>query len=212
MIMERIYLDNSATTQVDARVLDAMLPCFRENFGNASSVHLYGQEARGIVEDARRSVAELLGADTKEVVFTSGGTESDNWALWGILRSGYRPGNHIITTKIEHPAILATCKAMESAGAEITYVPVDASGSVDPQAIESAIRDNTILISVMHANNETGVIQPIKEISAIAKSHGVLLHTDAVQSICYHSPATRFMDRRELARSSSAKKRALLLL
>jgi cysteine desulfurase len=183
MIMERIYLDNSATTQVDERVLEAMLPCFRENFGNASSVHLYGQEARGIVEDARRSVAELLRADAREVVFTSGGTESDNWALWGILRSGHRPGNHIITTGIEHPAILTTCKTMESAGAEITYVPVDASGRVDPQEIESAIRENTLLISVMHANNETGVIQPIKEISAIAKKRGVLLHTDAVQSV-----------------------------
>lgn len=181
--MERIYLDNSATTQVDERVLEAMLPCFRENFGNASSVHLYGQEARGIVEEARRSVAELLSADMREVVFTSGGTESDNWALWGILRSGFRPGNHIITTRIEHPAILTTCKAMESAGAEISYVPVDASGRVDPQAIESAIRENTLLISVMHANNETGVIQPIKEISAIAKKRGVLLHTDAVQSV-----------------------------
>ena len=181
--MERIYLDNSATTQVDAQVLEAMLPCFRENYGNASSVHLYGQEARGIVEDARRSVAGLLSADAKEVVFTSGGTESDNWALWGILRSGARTGNHFITTKIEHPAILATCKAMESAGAEITYLPVNASGSVDPGDVESAIRENTLLISVMHANNETGVIQPIKEISAIAKKRGVLLHTDAVQSI-----------------------------
>src|SRR5271157_531530 len=106
-----IYLDNSATTRMDVFVLEAMLPCFRQNFGNASSVHLFGQEARATVEAARRSVAELLGADTREIVFTSGGTESDNAALWGIFRSGYRPGNHIITTKIEHPAILATCKA-----------------------------------------------------------------------------------------------------
>ena len=180
---QRIYLDNSATTRVDELVLEAMLPCFRENFGNASSVHIFGQEARAVVEDARRSVAELLGADTREIVFTSGGTESDNSALWGVFRSGYRPGNHIITTKIEHPAILATCKALESAGAEVTYVPVDASGRVDPAAIEAAIRENTILISVMHANNETGVIQPIEEISAIAKRHGILLHTDAVQSV-----------------------------
>ncbi len=179
---QRIYLDNSATTQVDPLVLEAMLPCFRENFGNASSVHLYGQEARGAVEDARRSIAELLGADTKEIIFTSGGTESDNSALWGVFRSGYRPGNHIVTTKIEHPAILATCKAMEAAGAEVTYIPVDSSGRVDPKEIESAIRENTILISVMHANNETGVIQPISEISEIARRHGVLLHTDAVQS------------------------------
>jgi cysteine desulfurase len=183
MMKRRIYLDNSATTQVDAAVLEAMLPCFRENFGNASSVHLFGQEARAIVEEARRSVAELLGADTREIVFTSGGTESDNSALWGIFRSGSRPGNHIITTKIEHPAILATCKALENAGAEITYVAVDSSGRVDPGAIEAAIRNNTILISAMHANNETGIIQPVKEISEIAREHGVLLHTDAVQSV-----------------------------
>jgi cysteine desulfurase len=183
MMKQRIYLDNSATTQVDEKVLEVMIPCFRENFGNASSVHLYGQEARGIVEDSRRSIAELLNADTKEIIFTSGGTESDNAALWGIFRSGYRDGNHIVTTKIEHPAILTTCKALESAGAEITYVPVNASGSVDPQAIESAIRQSTLLVSVMHANNETGIIQPVREISEIAKRHGVLMHTDAVQSV-----------------------------
>jgi cysteine desulfurase len=183
MMKPRIYLDNSATTRVDELVLQSMLPCFQENFGNASSVHLFGQEARGIVEDARRSIAELIGADTREVVFTSGGTESDNSALWGIFRSGYRPGNHIVTTKIEHPAILATCKAMESAGADITYVPVDSSGRVDPGAIECAIRETTTLISVMHANNETGVIQPIEAISKIARQRGILLHTDAVQSV-----------------------------
>jgi cysteine desulfurase len=183
MMMERIYLDNSATTRVDAAVLDAMLPCFRDNFGNASSVHIFGQEARGIVEESRRSIAELLGADTREIVFTSGGTESDNAALWGVFRSGYRQGNHIITTKIEHPAILATCKAMESAGAEVSYISVDASGRVDPEAIEATVRKSTLLISVMHANNETGVIQPIEEISEIARRHGVMLHTDAVQSV-----------------------------
>jgi cysteine desulfurase len=180
---QRIYLDNSATTQVDQLVLEAMLPCYRENFGNASSVHLFGQEARAIVENARRSVAELLGADAREIVFTSGGTESDNAALWGIFRSGHRTGNHIITSKIEHPAILATCKEMENAGAEITYLPVDSSGRVDPQAVEAAIRETTLLISVMHANNETGVIQPIEEISEIARRRDVCLHTDAVQSV-----------------------------
>jgi cysteine desulfurase len=180
---ERIYLDNSATTCLDERVLESMLPCFRENFGNASSVHLVGQEARAVVEDARRSIAELLGADTREIVFTSGGTESDNTALWGIFRSGARPGNHIITTKIEHPAILSTCKSLELSGAEITYVPVDASGRVDPQAIESAIRKSTILISVMHANNETGVIQPVEEIAEISRKCGIPIHTDAVQSV-----------------------------
>jgi cysteine desulfurase len=183
MMKERIYLDNSATTRVDDLVLEAMLPCFRENYGNASSVHIFGQEARACVETARRSVAELLSADTREIVFTSGGTESDNAALWGAFKSGYRPGNHIITTKIEHPAILATCKAMESAGAEVSYVPVNASGRVDPKTIEAAVRETTLLISVMHANNETGVIQPIEEISELARRHGVLIHTDAVQSV-----------------------------
>ncbi len=183
MMKQRIYLDNSATTQVDELVLEAMLPCYRENFGNASSVHLFGQEARTLVEDARRSIAELLGADAREIVYTSGGTESDNTALWGLFRSGYRPGNHIITTKIEHPAILATCKALENAGAEVTYVPVGSSGRVDPEAVEAAVRETTLLISVMHANNETGVIQPIREISEIAQRSGVLLHTDAVQSV-----------------------------
>jgi cysteine desulfurase len=183
MMKERIYLDNSATTRVDDLVLEAMLPCFSENFGNASSVHLFGQEARAIVEDARRSVAELLGADAREIVFTSGGTESDNAALWGIFRNGNRSGNHIITTKIEHPAILATCKALEASGAEITFVPVDSSGRIDPKAIEASIRESTILISVMHANNETGVIQPIEEISEISAKHSIPLHTDAVQSI-----------------------------
>jgi cysteine desulfurase len=180
---ERIYLDNSATTRVDDPVVEAMLPCFRENYGNASSVHIFGQEARACVEAARRSVAELLGADTREIVFTSGGTESDNAALWGVFRSGYRAGNHIITTRIEHPAILATCKSLESAGAEVTYVSVDRGGCVDPKAIEAAVRETTILVSVMHANNETGVIQPIEEISEISKRHGIVLHTDAVQSV-----------------------------
>jgi cysteine desulfurase len=183
VVKPRIYLDNSATTRVDEAVLAAMIPCFRENFGNASSIHTFGQEARARVEESRRSVADLLGAETQEIVFTSGGTESDNAALWGVFRSGYRPGNHIITTKIEHPAILATCKALEVAGAEVTYLPVDASGQVDALAVASAIRDTTILISVMHANNETGVVQPIKEISTIAREHGIVLHTDAVQSV-----------------------------
>ena len=183
MMSPGIYLDNSATTRVDDLVLEAMLPCFRENFGNASSVHVFGQQARAAVEDARRSVAELLGTDTREIVFTSGGTESDNAALWGVFRSGYRPGNHIITTRIEHPAILSTCKALEGAGAEVTYVPVESSGRVDPQAIEKTIRETTILISVMHANNETGVIQPIEEIGKITRARGIVLHTDAVQSV-----------------------------
>jgi cysteine desulfurase len=179
----RIYLDNSATTRVDDRVLAAMLPFFGERFGNASSIHAFGQEARAAVEDARRSVAALLGADTREVVFTSGGTEADNAAIWGIWRSGYRSGNHVITSKIEHPAVLATCRVLEAAGAEVTYLPVDSSGRVDPARLEAAINDRTILVTIMHANNETGVVQPIEEISALARGRGIVMHTDAVQSV-----------------------------
>ncbi len=178
----RIYLDNSATTRIDDQVLRAMMPCLTDMFGNASSIHTFGQEARAAVEDARRSVAGLYGADTREIVFTSGGTESDNTALWGVFRSGYRPGNHIITTRIEHPAILATCKSLQAAGAEVTFLPVDSSGRVDPSRLEAAITERTILISVMHANNETGVIQPLEDIAALARPRGIVLHTDAVQS------------------------------
>jgi cysteine desulfurase len=177
-----IYLDNSATTRIDEQVLSAMMPALTETFGNASSIHTYGQEARGAVEEARRSVGELFGADTREIVFTSGGTESDNTALWGVFRSGYRPGNHIVTTKIEHPAILATCKSLQAAGAEVTLVRVDSSGRVSPSDIAAAITDRTILISVMHANNETGVIQPVEEIAALARERSIAMHTDAVQS------------------------------
>jgi cysteine desulfurase len=179
---ERIYLDNSATTPLDAAVLEAMLPALGGIFGNASSIHLFGQEARAVVEEARRAVADLVGADTREVVFTSGGTESDNWALWGTLWGGRRPGGHVVTTRVEHPAVLATCAAMERRGVEVTRVPVDASGRVDPGAVADAVREGTILISVMHSNNETGVVQPVAEIAEIARKRGVPLHTDAVQS------------------------------
>jgi cysteine desulfurase len=181
-VRTRIYLDNSATTRVDDQVLASMIPAMQSNFGNASSIHTFGQEARAAVEEARAAVAALLDAEAREIVFTSGGTESDNTALWGVFRSGYRPGNHIITSKIEHPAILLTCKALEAAGAEITNVPVDSSGRVNPLDVKSAIRETTILISIMHANNETGVIQPIEEIGAIARERGIVMHTDAVQS------------------------------
>jgi cysteine desulfurase len=179
---QRIYLDNSATTRVDEQVVQAIVPCLTETYGNASSIHTFGQEARTAVEEARRAAADLLGADTREVVFTSGGTEADNWALWGVFRSGYRPGAHIITTRIEHPAVLATCKAMQAVGAEVTGVPVKSSGRVDPADIARAITGQTILISVMHSNNETGVIQPLEEIGALAREHGIVFHTDAVQS------------------------------
>ena len=179
----RIYLDNSATTRVDERVIEAMLPFMREGYGNPSSIHTFGQQARAALEESRPPLAGLLGADTREIVFTSGGTESDNAAVWGVFRSGYRPGNHVITTRIEHPAILATCKSLQAQGAEITQVPVDSFGRVDPGAIAAAITERTILISVMHANNETGVIQPLEEICGMARERGILVHTDAVQSV-----------------------------
>jgi cysteine desulfurase len=179
----RIYLDNNATTRVDDAVVDAMLPFLRDTFGNASSIHTFGQEARTAVEDARRAVAELIGADAREIVFTSGGTESDNSALWGVYRSGHRPGNHIVTTRIEHPAVLQTCKKLAEAGAEVTYLPVDAGGRVDPAAVEAALTERTILISVMYANNETGVLQPIEEIARLARAREILFHTDAVQAV-----------------------------
>jgi cysteine desulfurase len=177
-----IYLDNSATTRVDEQVIDAMLPLMRDAYGNPSSIHTFGQLARAALEEARPPLAALLGAGTREIIFTSGGTESDNAALWGVFRSGYRAGNHIITTRIEHPAILATCKALQAQGAEVTLVPVDSLGRVDPDAVAAAITERTILISVMLANNETGVIQPLGEIGRIAREHGILLHTDAVQA------------------------------
>ena len=179
----RIYLDNSATTRVDEQVIEAILPFMREGYGNPSSIHTFGQQARAALEESRPPLAGLLGADTREIVFTSGGTESDNAAVWGVFRSGYRPGNHVITTRIEHPAILATCKSLQAQGAEITQVPVDSFGRVDPGAIAAAITERTILISVMHANNETGVIQPLEEICGMARERGILVHTDAVQSV-----------------------------
>jgi cysteine desulfurase len=182
-VRARIYLDNSATTRVDEQVIDALLPLMREGYGNPSSIHTFGQLARAALEESRPPLAGLLGADTRELIFTSGGTESDNAALWGVFRSGYRPGNHIITSRIEHPAILATCKALQAQGAEVTQVPVDRLGRIDPGDIAAAITDRTILISVMHANNETGVIQPLEEVGRIARERGILLHTDAVQSL-----------------------------
>ncbi len=180
---QRIYLDNSATTRIDEQVLEAMLPCLTSTFGNPSSIHTFGQTARTAIENARKDVAAFLAADTKEIVFTAGGTESDNSALWGVFRSGYKKGNHVITSRIEHPAVLSTCKALQSVGAEVTQIPVDSSGIVDPCAVAAAIHDRTILISIMHANNETGAIQPVREIAAIARERGILMHTDAVQSV-----------------------------
>jgi len=176
--MRRVYFDNNATTPVLPEVLAAMQPYFAERFGNASSIHHHGQETRAAVERARESVAALLGCRASEVVFTSGGTEADNLAIFGLVR----PGDHIITSTIEHHAVLNSCKHLESLGHEVTYVPVDGRGVVDPNHVRRALRSNTKLITVMMANNETGVLQPVEEIGRIAAEADVYFHTDAVQA------------------------------
>ena len=181
--MVRIYMDHSATTRPDPEVVNAMLPFYNEFFGNASSLHSFGQEAAQALVSSRKTVADFLGAEPEEIIFTSGGTESDNLALKGIAYLKKNKGKHIITSVIEHPAILNTCKYLGDLGYRITYVPVDDQGLIDPADVEDAITGDTILISVMHTNNEIGTIQPIKEISVIAHEHGVLVHTDAVQSV-----------------------------
>ncbi|MGC1830452.1 MAG: cysteine desulfurase NifS [Candidatus Acidiferrales bacterium] len=177
-----VYLDYNATTPVDPAVLDAMLPYFAESFGNAGSVHSAGQRGRAAVDAARESVAALLGAKPAEIVFTSGGTESDNLALFGAVAASKKPRKHIITSTIEHHAVLNVCREHENQGVEVTFVPVGGHGVVAPDDIRRALRPDTILISVMHANNEIGAIQPVEEIGRIAAEAGVLFHCDAVQS------------------------------
>jgi cysteine desulfurase len=178
-----IYLDHAATTPMRPEILEVMRTYFLERFGNPSSLHTYGLEARKAIEDAREQIAHSIGATPPEIVFTSGGTESDNMALRGVLRAGSGESDHIITSAIEHPAVLETCKFLERLGHEVTYVSVDVEGRINSSEVEEAIRDNTRLISIMHANNEIGSIQPIAEVGAIAASHGVYMHTDAVQSV-----------------------------
>ena len=179
----RVYLDYAATTPMHADVVQAMIPYMSGMFGNPSSGHSFGQEARAAVEDARVQVALLLGSTNDEIVFTSGGTESDNLAVKGIAYANRDKGNHIITTSIEHPAVLEPCRFLQTQGFDVTYLPVDRYGLVDPKAIEKAITKKTILISVMYANNEVGTVEPIIEIGKIAKSKGVYFHTDAVQAV-----------------------------
>jgi cysteine desulfurase len=181
--MTRIYLDHNATTATEPEVLDAMLPYFTAEFGNAASIHTDGQRARAAVETAREQVAELLGARPQEIVFTSGGTESDNHAIFGILRSTPGATKHIIASAIEHEAVLNTCQALEKEGASVTYLPVDFEGLVDPEAVREAIRPHTCLITVMHTNNELGTVQPLEKIGRIATQNDIYFHTDAVQSI-----------------------------
>ena len=181
--MQRVYLDYAATTPCDPEVIKAMEPYFFEKFGNASSIHSFGQEAKKAIEDSRQALASFLGAEPSEIVFTSGGTESNNFAIKGVVYALEKKGNHIITTAIEHHAVIEPCKFLDKRGFKVTYVPVDKYGLVSPEDIKRAITDKTILISVMHANNEIGTIQPVAEIGKIAKEKGIYFHTDAVQTL-----------------------------
>jgi cysteine desulfurase len=180
--MKAIYLDYAATTPVDAEVIEAMLPYFRDTFGNPSSIHSFGQQARAAVEDAREKVASFLGAKPIEIVFTSSGTESNNFAIKGIAWANRKKGNHIITSAIEHHAVLEPCHFLEREGFEVTFLPVDAQGLVDPQDVDKAITGRTVLVSIMHANNEIGTLQHIADIGKIARERSICFHTDAVQT------------------------------
>ncbi len=188
MAHELIYMDNSATSPVDEEVLKEMLPFFNERFGNASTLYRLGVDAKEVLEKARKQVADLINADPSEITFTSGGTESDNMVIKGIALKEIQksteenPRNHIITSAIEHPAVLKTCEFLEKFGFEVTYLPVDEDGLISLDDLKNAIKDSTILITIMHANNEVGTIQPIKEIGEIAREHNIPFHTDAVQS------------------------------
>jgi len=179
----KIYLDNAATTPVKKEVLEAMLPYFTESFGNPSSVYQLAQINKKAIDDARETIAQHIGASANEIFFTSGGTEADNWAIKGIAEASKGKGNHIITSKIEHHAVLHTCEYLEKQGYEITYLDVDSEGMVNPEDVKKAIKDTTILISIMYANNEIGTIMPISEIGTIANEHHIPFHTDAVQAI-----------------------------
>lgn len=181
--MDRIYLDYAATTPVDQAVVEAMRPYFSDKFGNPSSIHFYGQEAKKAIEDARSKVAAFLGAGEDEIIFTSGGTESNSFTLFGILWGNAIRGNHIVTTTIEHHAILEPCNFLEKHGFKVTYVKPDKNGLISPEVIKEAITDKTVLVSCMHANNEIGTIQPIREIASIVKERGIYFHTDAVQTV-----------------------------
>ena len=185
MLKKPVYMDNHATTRVDSRVLDAMLPYFTEKFGNAASRnHSFGWEAEEAVSHSRDQIAALIGAKSKEIIFTSGATESDNLAIKGVVEFYKDKGNHIISCVTEHKAVLDSCRALERAGkATVTYLPVDKYGMVDPDAVRKAITDKTVLITIMWANNEIGTIHPIAEIGKIAKEKGIVFHTDAVQAI-----------------------------
>ena len=181
--MENIYFDNAATTKLDDEVLDAMMPYLKENYGNASSIYKLGRESRKALEEAREKIAKILNCKPNEIYFTAGGTESDNTAIKGIARANRKKGNHIITSKIEHPAVLETCKALEREGFEISYISVDENGVVNLEELKKAIKPTTTLITIMFANNEIGTIQPIEEIGKIVKENNIYFHTDGVQAV-----------------------------
>ena len=183
MDAKRVYVDHSATTPIRREVLDAMLPYLTENFGNASTVYAEGREAKKAVNLAREQVAKAICADVKEIFFTGSGTEADNWAIRGVAMANKDKGNHIITSAVEHHAVLHTCQALEKEGFEVTYLPVDEFGMVSAEDVRKAIKDTTILITIMTANNEIGTIMPIEEIGKVAREKGVIFHTDAVQAI-----------------------------
>jgi cysteine sulfinate desulfinase/cysteine desulfurase-like protein len=176
--MDPIYLDYNATTPVDSQVAEAMLPYIHQHYGNPSSSHIFGMAAKGAVEKARNQLAKMLRSQADEVIFTSGGTESINYAIKGVAGAYRHKGNHIITSSVEHPAALEVCRYLEQRGCRVTYLPVDEFGIVDPQQVEDAVTGETILISIMHANNEVGTIEPIEDIVEIARRRGVLLHAD----------------------------------
>jgi cysteine desulfurase len=181
--MRPIYLDYNATTPIDAAVAEAMQPYIAMHYGNPSSAHVYGRTTKEAVEGARRQVADLLGCAPEEIIFTSGGSESNNTVLKGVAYTYRHRGNHLITSAVEHPAIINPCRFLEEQGLRVTYLPVDRTGMVDPADVRKAITPRTILISIMHANNEVGTLQPIAEISRIAREHSVFVHTDAAQSV-----------------------------
>ncbi|HHV34450.1 MAG TPA: cysteine desulfurase NifS [Syntrophomonadaceae bacterium] len=180
--MRKVYLDHAGTTLLHPEVYSLMCEFMKNTFGNPSSIHSFGREAKKWVDEARQQVADLIGSKAGEIIFTSGGTEADNLAIIGVAAARHKKGNHIITSSIEHPAVLNTCKHLAKIGFEVTFLPVDRYGLVDPEELYKAIRPETILISIMHANNEIGTIEPAEEIGRIAKEHGVLFHTDAVQT------------------------------
>ena len=180
---KNIYFDHAATTFVKQEVLNEMLPYFTKDFGNASTVYSLGQKCKMALTDARKTVADALGCEENEIYFTASGSEADNWAIKGAAHALKNKGNHIITSAIEHHAVLHTCQSLEKEGFEVTYLPVDEFGLVSPEDVKNAIKDNTILITIMYANNEIGTIEPIKEIADIAKEKGILMHTDAVQAV-----------------------------